>query len=75
MSKSFQRCQEIVKKESCQKSEKRKYWQHQPKSSVSKTATISTPQKNVTFCYSFYYIKRAEEFSAFLDHMRQSRIW
>jgi hypothetical protein len=29
----------------------------------------------VTFGHVFYYIKSAEEFSAFLDHMRQSRIW
>jgi hypothetical protein len=43
--------QKIVKKMSktCQKS---------AKSSVSITATFYTPQKNVTFCHSFYYIKK-----------------
>jgi cytochrome c556 len=38
--------QKVVKKLS-------KYWQHRPKSSVSKTATMSAPQKNVTFCHGF----------------------
>jgi hypothetical protein len=50
MSKSVQSCQEIVKKESCQKIVKiceKENIGNNLKSSVSKTATISTPQKNV----------------------------
>jgi hypothetical protein len=67
--------QKVVKKLSKVVKKMSKNCQKSGKSSVSKNATFYSPQKNVTFCHSFYYIKSAEEFSAFLDHMRQSRIW
>jgi hypothetical protein len=62
MSKSFRSSQEIVKKESCQnivKNYEKENIGNKLKSSVSKTATISTSPKKVTFCHSFYYIKKS----------------
>jgi hypothetical protein len=57
MSKSFQSCQEIVKKRSCQKIVKN--YETDNIGNIGKKAQLAKlPQKNVTFCLFFYYINK-----------------
>jgi hypothetical protein len=75
--KLSKKCQKVVnviktfdpaKQKKSQKVDKKwsKYWQHRPKSSVSKTATMSAPPKNVTFVT---FLQHKKELKSFLQSL------